>query len=165
MKPLSYIIVLGFPLAAMLMLIFGQQFGIDPNTIHRAKWWAEALAATLQNGGIGLGFGADSTTDFIVEDRFQMLGKWGQLPIHVIHNDFIYSFYSMGVVGGILVLLFHFKSLSPVTVWAANLDKHLAFMFLTACLTTSVNSAFVSPTIFVGLCFIYGYLQSFRKIS
>lgn len=159
-KPIALLIVFGFPFSAILMVIFGQQLGIDPNTIHRAKWWTEALLAMLANGGIGLGFGADSTTDFIVEDRFQMLGKWGQLPIHVIHNDFVYSFYSMGVIGGVLILLYHFRSLIPSISVDRNINRHLSLIFLTICLTTSVNSAFVSPTIFVGLCFLYGYLQS-----
>lgn len=159
-KPLGLLIVFGFPISALFLVMFAQQIGIDPNTIHRAQWWVEALLAMLSNGGIGLGFGADSTTDFIVEDRFQMLGKWGQLPIHVIHNDFIYTFYSMGFIGGLLIILYHFKFLMPNSLNDRIIDRHLSLFFLIACLTTSVNSAFLSPTIFIGLCFIYGYLQS-----
>jgi hypothetical protein len=111
---LGAVVILGFPFMAVLLVAFGGQFGIDPNTVHRAQWWVEALSAVANKGGIALGFGADSTSDFAVDDRFQMLGKWGNLPIHVIHNDFIYSFYSTGVVGGILLILFHFRSLIPV---------------------------------------------------
>lgn len=162
-RPLGLLTIIGFPLSAMLLIVFGSQFGIDPNTLHRAQWWVEALSAVANNGGLALGFGADSTSDFAVDDRFQMLGKWGNLPIHVIHNDFVYSFYAMGIIGGVLFIIFHMKSILPTYHLNKPYTKHAVLMFFIVCLTTSVNSALVSPATSIGLCWAYAYLTMYNR--
>lgn len=161
-KPLGFLVIFGFLGSAVLLYMFGSQIGLDPNTSHRATWWIEALKAVINNGGLGLGFGADSTTDFIVEDRFQMLGKWGNLPIHVIHNDFVYSIYATGFVGGAIFLIFHLIHLPPKSKVEREYDRHAVIMYVSACLTMSANSALVSPVLLVGICWIYGYLAALR---
>jgi hypothetical protein len=156
-RPIAALIIFGCPLAAIFLVLFAGNMGIDPNTIHRARWWVEALMAVAKNGGIALGFGSDSTHDYALDERFQMLGKWGQLPIHVIHNDFCYAFYSTGLIGGALLLLLHFKYYSPQWAPDRGTARVGVIVFLMACLTTSVNSAMVSPTILIGLCWAYAY--------
>jgi len=163
--PLMAAIIAGFPLVALLLVGFGNQLGFDPNITHRASWWVDAMVAVLQTGGAGLGFGADSTRDFIVEDRFQMLGKWNRLPIHVIHNDYIYSFYSMGLIGGALFLWFHFKELAPRRAPDLASARHALFLLLAVCVATSANAALVSPQVLLGLCWVYAYLTVLNRRS
>lgn len=160
-KWISRSIIFGFPIAAIFMVVFADTVGIDPNTIHRAKWWTEALHATAQTGGIGLGFGADSTTDYIVEERFDQFGKWEQLPVHVIHNDIVYLFYALGLVGGAIFIYYLLWYLQPDNDRAWN-ARAASFFLVVLCVTLTVNSGLVSPSIFVGVCMLLGYLEAFR---
>lgn len=162
-RALSIIIVIGFPLAAFALVVSAKDLGIDPNTIHRAIWWVDALQAVNDNYGFGYGFGADSARDVVLSERFLMEGKWSRLPIHVIHNEYIYIFYSMGVVGGALFIAFHIKDLRPSIAYDRRSALHATFMFLVICLTTSVNVALTSPSYLLGLCWVYGFLLELNQ--
>jgi hypothetical protein len=156
--PLSLMIVIGFPVAGAFVVWSNTALSVAPDMVGRARWWVDSLYALAQNYGFGYGFGADSVTDATAEDRFLVLGKWAKLPVMVIHNSFVYVFYSMGVVGGVLFILFYVLDLRPRETHRRDIDQHAAIMFLTACLTTAVNTTLESPNYVLGLCWIYGYL-------
>jgi len=156
--PISIAIILGFPFAAFLLVLFANDLGIDYNTIGRANWWVETLKAVMDNFGFAYGFGSDNITDYHVAKRFLMHGKSSRLPIQVVHNEFVYMFHAMGLAGGVLFILFYLKELCPRIANDLKLVRHAGLMFLMVCLTTSVNVALVSPAYILGLCWIYGYL-------
>lgn len=156
--PLSLIIIIGFPIAGASVVWLSNDLTLGPDMVGRARWWVDSLHALAQNYGFGYGFGADSVVDATAEDRFLELGKWARLPVMVIHNSFIYVFYSMGIVGGILFALFYVLDLQPRETGHRQLDQHAGIMFLTACLTTTVNTTLESPNYVLGLCWICGYL-------
>jgi hypothetical protein len=156
--PLSLTIIIGFPIAGALVVWLNTELSVAPDMVGRARWWVDSLYALAQNYGFGYGFGSDSVVDFSAEERFLEIGKWAKLPVMVIHNSFVYVFYSMGVVGGILFILFHVIDLRPKQTDRRDIDQHAGIMFLTACLTTAVNTTLESPNYVLGLCWIYGYL-------
>ncbi len=156
--PLSLTIIIGFPLAAALVVWLKTDLSVAPDMVGRARWWIDSLDALIQNYGFGYGFGADSVVDFSAEERFLGLGKWDKLPVMVIHNSFVYVFYSMGVIGGVLFILFFLRDLRPKETHRRDVDQHSGIMFLTACLTTAVNTTLESPNYVLGLCWICGYL-------
>src|SRR5208283_264399 len=92
------------------------------------------------------------------EDRFLVLGKWAKMPVMVIHNSFVYVFYSMGIIGGSIFVLFNLRDLAPSAIHKPNIERHAGSMFLMACLTASTNVVLESPNYVLGLCWIYGYL-------
>jgi hypothetical protein len=164
--PLAGAIIIGPIVVATVLVTMADNLKIEPNTIGRALWWVESLQAVMENYGFGFGFGADSITSAISVERFSMQGKFGKLPVMVLHNSFVYMFYAMGVIGGILFMMFHFKYLIPRKAregWDPNTTRHALLMFLMVALTLSVNSALESPNYAFGVFWIYGYLLEMNR--
>jgi hypothetical protein len=155
---LSAFIVIGFPMAGLAVVWYANDLAHGPDMVSRARWWVDSLNALVQNYGFGYGFGCDSVVDATAEERFLVFGKWARLPVMVIHNSFIYVFYSMGLIGGGIFVLFNLRDVAPRAIYNMNIARHAGLMFLMACLTASINVALESPNYVLGLCWIYGYL-------
>ena len=139
-------------------------FDIDPNTGWRLAWWKDALAATVQTNGIGVGFGTEALrneyTAHLQVDKYHE--ETGDFLLISTHSAFFDTIFRTGVVGILLLFLVLSRCLPhPRTPPLARAHCCAMFAVLIFCLHS--NLGLQSPMYALGVAFSIGFLQSERR--
>jgi len=139
-------------------------FELDPNIGWRFAWWNDALAATVQTNGIGVGFGTESLrneyTAILQRDKYD--DEDGDFLLIGTHSAFFDIIFRTGVVGIILLFLVLSRCFPhPRTPPLARAHCCAMFAVLIFCLHS--NLGLQSPMFALGVAICIGYLQSERR--
>ena len=182
-----YVIILGFLTVAMLRIpadrlmlavfllllisvtLIGIQdplrvFEIDPNTGWRLAWWRDALEATAQTGGLGVGYGTESLRNeygsTLLRDTYREEG--GTFLLVSTHSAFFDTIFRTGVVGFVLLCVVLARCY-PHAHTPPLARAHCCAMFAVMILCLHSNLGLQSPMYSLGVAICIGYLQSERR--
>jgi hypothetical protein len=139
-------------------------FEIDHNSGWRLAWWNDALAATVQTGGIGVGFGTESLMNeyaaILQRDSYHKEDE--TFLLISTHSAIFDTTFRTGVVGLLLLCLilsrcFPHPSIPPLA------RAHCCAMFAVLIVCLHSNLGLQSPMYALGVAICIGYLQSERR--
>ena len=142
----------------------GRVFEIDANSGWRLAFWKDALEATAQTWGVGVGFGTESLRNeySALLDRENYREEGGDFLLVSTHSAFIDTLYRLGIVGfGLLVLILARCFPHRSTPVSARAQCCAMFAILVLCLHS--NLGLQSPMYSLGVAICIGYLQSERR--
>ena len=155
--------------------IFGLQdplwvFELDFNAGWRLAWWNDALAATAQTGGIGVGFGTEALRNeyAAVLQRDAYVTPWnayddgGTFLLISTHSAFFDTIFRTGVVGFLLLCLVLLHSFPHPRI-PPLARAHCCAMFAVLIVCLHSNLGLQSPMYALGVAICIGYLQSERR--
>lgn len=139
-------------------------FEVDPNSGWRLAWWKDALEATAQTWGIGLGFGTESIRNeyaaMLQRDQYREEG--GTFLLVSTHSAFVDTIFRTGVVG-FLLLCVTLARCFPHSRMAPLARAHCCAIFAVLILCLHSNLGLQSPMYSLGVAICIGYLQSERR--
>ena len=151
--------VFSFIFYALLLIIFMSfvigfcdldNFNLEPNTLWRAKYWADEVRTLIRTTGIGVGYGTSyaskefvgdaimgpfaATSDFSVMDRLFVVG---------CHNSIVSITYRTGVVGLFLLINFLTDIYKQILT---SINKVSCYLYSSALIIILFNVGFESPS-------------------
>jgi O-antigen ligase len=138
-------------------------FEIDPNTGWRLAWWKDAIEATVQNGGIGVGFGTESLRNdygaLLERDSYREEG--GTFLLVGTHSAFFDTLFRTGLVGVFLFLLVLVRCIPTANI-PPLARAHCCSIFAIMILCLHSNLGLQSPMYSIGIAVCIGFLQAER---
>jgi hypothetical protein len=184
---IAYIILLGFLaiailripadrliLCLLLLLLAGitivglrdplPVFELDNNTGWRLAWWNDAITATTQTGGLGVGFGTEALrneyTALLQRDQYRQEG--GDFLLISTHSAFFDTLFRTGAAGFLLLCVVLWRCF-PHAHMSLPARAHCCALFVILILCLHSNLGLQSPMYALGVAFCIGYLQSERR--
>jgi O-antigen ligase len=139
-------------------------FQIDENTGLRLAWWNDALAATAQTGGVGVGFGTEALRNEYATtlERDSYREEGGAFLLISTHSAFFDTLFRTGAVG-FLLLCFALWRCFPHPRIPPQARAHCCAMFAVLIICLHSNLGLQSPMHALGVAICIGYLQSERR--
>jgi O-antigen ligase len=130
-------------------------YGVDPNSGFRMVQTTDALSASIQSHGLGVGYGKETSkvdlTELVDTARTE-------LAMNGVHNAFAEAFMRLGVLGGLFLLWLCVGTCAPPREGPLHLRRHLAAVYLMLLTAVLFNVALESPTYIVGVSTAIGYI-------
>jgi hypothetical protein len=139
-------------------------FAIDANTGWRLAWWKDALDATIQTGGAGVGFGTESLRNEygILLERDSYRDEGGTFLLVGTHSALFDTMLRTGFLGFIMLCVVIARCIPPSSM-APLARTHCCAMFAIMLLCLHSNLGLQSPMYSLGVAICIGFLQSERR--
>jgi hypothetical protein len=139
-------------------------FEIDSNSGWRLAFWKDALEASAQTWGVGVGFGTESLRNeySALLDRANYREEAEDFLLVSTHSAFIDTVYRLGVIGvGLLIIIL--ARCFPHRNMPLSARAQCCAMFAMLVLCLHSNLGLQSPMYSLGVAICIGYLQSERR--
>lgn len=155
--------VAGVALVYLMLIPFAHDIYVaDPNSGYRLALTKDALGATAESYGLGVGFGKE-----VIANTFR---EYGIGPSAVtnpllegVHNSFAQEFMRLGLLGGAFLVWLVFGTCLPPSGGSISVRRHISFVYFVVIISMMADVSLESPTYIVGLAWGIGYIIACKE--